>query len=86
MSGAVKEDSENLDLMKIPNDFMQEINEILRQESMDTVVTFLRLPEPPSIHDEKALMQMYRLLRIQSENLPPVMYVHGIKTVVSASL
>ena len=84
-SGAVLEDKDALDLMSIPNDFMTEINKVIRTNSKDTAVTFLRLPEPPRNRDKEAF-RMYRLLKIQSENLPPVMYVHGIKTVVSASL
>ena len=71
--------------MSIPNDFMTEINKVIRTNSKDTAVTFLRLPEPPRNKDKEAF-RMYQLLKIQSENLPPVMYVHGIKTVVSASL
>jgi len=32
--------------MSIPNDFMTEINKVIRTNSKDTAVTFLRLPEP----------------------------------------
>lgn len=84
-SGAVLGDSESLDLMSIPDAFMTEINQVIKTNSKDTAVTFLRLPEPPR-NLEKEALRMYQLLKIQSDNLPPVMYVHGIKTVVSSSL
>ena len=84
-SGAVLEDKESLNLMSIPDAFMTEINKVIKMNSKDTAVTFLRLPEPPRNLDKEAL-RMYQLLKIQSDNLPPVMYVHGIKMVVSSSL
>ena len=85
-SGAVQEDQSRLDIMSIPSEFMEEINEIIKLRSKDTIVTFLRLPAPPPSREDKELRRMYELLKIQSNNLPPVIYVHGLKTVVSASL
>ena len=83
-SGAVLENSEKLTLMKISDDYMKEINETIKSHSNETSVTFLKLPQPPKGTDEE-IFRMYQMLKIQSEDLT-VMYVHGIKTVVSSSL
>ena len=70
--------------MKIPDEFMLEIKDEIKSKSNQTAVTFLRLPAPPK--NEAEIRRFYELLTIQSEELPPVMYVHGLKTVVSSSL
>ena len=78
------EDAEELELMAIPDEFMQEMNQTIKDHSNKTAVTFLRLPIPPK--QEKEMHRLYNLLTIQSEGLAPVMYVHGLKTVVSSSV
>ena len=78
------ENAEELELMAISDDYMKEINQTIKDHSDKTAVTFLRLPIPPK--QEKEMHRFYNLLSIQSEGLPPVMYVHGLKTVVSSSL
>ena len=64
---------------------MQEINETIKQQSQETAVIFLRLSTPTFQNDPERL-RMYELLKLQSDNLPPVIYVHGIKSVVSISV
>ena len=64
---------------------MEEINEIIKLQSQETAVLFLRLSTLTMTSDADRL-RMYDLLKIQSEDLPPVIFVHGIKTVVSSSL
>ena len=64
---------------------MEEINQIIKDHSDDTAVTFLRFPSPKRNYDKESL-RLFSLLKIQSENLPPVIHVFGNKTVVSTSL
>ena len=64
---------------------MQEINETIKLQSQDTAVIFLRL-STPTFQNNQERLRMYELLKLQSDNLPPVIYVHGIKSVVSISV
>lgn len=64
---------------------MEEINETIKLQSQDTAVIFLRL-STPTFQNNQERLRMYELLKLQSDNLPPVIYVHGIKSVVSISV
>ena len=79
------ESDSSLALSKIPNNYMQEINETIKLQSQDTAVIFLRL-STPTFQNNQERLRMYELLKLQSDNLPPVIYVHGIKSVVSISV
>jgi hypothetical protein len=68
----------------MPDTFMEATNDIIKSHSESTIVTFLKLPFPPDTDEDK--LRMHQLLKIQSQDLPPVLFVHGIKTVVSTSL
>ena len=78
------DDCDELDVSRIPNEFMQAINEEIRKNSSETAVTFLQLPEPPK--DDNQIRRFYDLLAIQSDDLQPIMYVHGVHSVVCTSL
>lgn len=84
-SGAILEESSKLDLKRIPAEYVQEINDTIKGFSNYTAVTFLKLPMP-SEQDDDTMLTLYNLLKLQSDNLPPCLYVHGLKTVVSSSL
>lgn len=79
------ESDSSLALSKIPNNYMEEINETIKLQSQDTAVIFLRL-STPTFQNNQERLRMYELLKLQSDNLPPVIYVHGIKSVVSISV
>ena len=64
---------------------MEEINETIKLQSQETAVIFLRL-STPTFQNNQERLRMYELLKLQSDNLPPVIYVHGIKSVVSISV
>lgn len=83
-AGAVVEGTTKLDMMKIPNQFMASTNEIIQSHCAETAVSFFYMPKP-SINEEEQ-ERMYQLLRLQTDNLPPLLLVHGLRQVVSASL
>ena len=78
------DDSEDLNISRIPNEFMEASNTVIKEKSRDTAVSFLMLPQPPK--NDEQIRRFYDLLAIQSQGLHPIMYVHGLKTVVCASL
>lgn len=61
------------------------VNQLIREHSSETAITFLYLPTPPS-EGEDAAIQYLNMLDTVSANLPPVIFVHGVSTVTSTTL
>ena len=51
---------------------MQEVNALIKENSSETAVLFLRFPTP-KFKDDNERLRIYELLRLQSDELPPVM-------------
>ncbi|XP_044268359.1 solute carrier family 12 member 9 isoform X1 [Tribolium madens] len=64
--------------------YLKSVNNLILQQTSDTVVTFIYLPPPPNNDSEKEAY--YQKLDIISRNLPPTMFVHGVSTVTSTTL
>ncbi|CAF4421600.1 unnamed protein product [Rotaria socialis] len=62
----------------------QIINELIRQQCDNTSCLYLYLPRPPR---DKSLFPRYiKVLEMISNNLPPVMFVHGVSSVTCIQL
>ena len=61
-----------LKIEKIPNEYMLEVNTLIKENSSETAVLFLRFPTP-RFKDDFERNRIYELLRLQSDGLPPVM-------------
>jgi potassium/chloride transporter 9 len=64
--------------------YLKSVNNLILQQTSDTVVTFIYLPPPPN--DDSAAEAYYQKLDIISRNLPPTIFVHGVSTVTSTTL
>ena len=78
------DDHHDLDLTKIPMNFMQLSNSLLKESSSQSAVTFLHLPAPPK--DLELQIQYIKLLTELTNGLPPTVMVHGIHAVTSTAL
>ncbi|CAF1516285.1 unnamed protein product, partial [Adineta steineri] len=68
----------------IKDDYIRGVNELIRQQCDNTSCLYLYLPRPPK---DKILSQRYiRVLDILSNDLPPVMFVHGVSSVTCTQL
>jgi hypothetical protein len=64
--------------------YIRGVNELIRQQCDNTSCLYLYLPRPPR---DKNLSQRYiRVLDILSNDLPPVMFVHGVSSVTCTQL
>jgi hypothetical protein len=64
--------------------YIRGVNELIRQQCDSTSCLYLYLPRPPK---DKTLSQRYmRVLDILSNDLPPVMFVHGVSSVTCTQL
>ena len=64
--------------------YIRGVNELIRQQCDNTSCLYLYLPRPPK---EKTLSQRYiRVLDILSNDLPPVLFVHGVSSVTCTQL
>jgi len=64
--------------------YIRGVNELIRQQCDNTSCLYLYLPRPPR---DKILSQRYiRVLDILSNDLPPVMFVHGVSSVTCTQL
>ena len=64
--------------------YIRGVNELIRQQCDSTSCLYLYLPRPPK---DKTLSHRYiRVLDILSNDLPPVMFVHGVSSVTCTQL
>lgn len=64
--------------------YVRGVNELIRQQCDNTTCLYLYLPRPPR---DKTLSQRYiRVLDLLSNDLPPVMFVHGVSSVTCTQL
>ncbi|CAF0776434.1 unnamed protein product [Rotaria sordida] len=72
------------EFIDINDEYIRGINELIRQQSDNTSCLYLYLPRPPC---DKILFQRYiQVLDMISNNLPPVMFVHGVSSVTCTRL
>lgn len=65
------------------------VNQIIRERSDQTAVTFIYLASPPRIDStnwKQTSQQYLELLTELTADLPPTMLVHGVNTVQSTTL
>ncbi|XP_055859334.1 solute carrier family 12 member 9 [Episyrphus balteatus] len=77
---------ENLNRSKL---YMQRVNQIIRERSDQTAVSFIYLAAPPNTnapHWEERSERYMELLSELTAELPPTILVHGISTVTSTTL
>lgn len=68
----------------INDEYIRGINELIRQQCDNTACLYLYLPRPPR---DKTLSQRYiRVLDMLSNDLPPIMFVHGVSSVTCTQL
>jgi len=64
--------------------YIRGVNELIRQQCDNTTCLYLYLPRPPR---DRTLSQRYiRVLDLLSNDLPPVMFVHGVSSVTCTQL
>ena len=64
--------------------YIRGVNELIRQQCDSTSCLYLYLPRPPR---DKTLSQRYiRVLDLLSNDLPPIMFVHGVSSVTCTQL
>ncbi|XP_064642404.1 solute carrier family 12 member 9-like isoform X2 [Lineus longissimus] len=74
----------NPDFDYLPEDYVQGMNDLIKENSIDTAVTFCYLPAPPL---SKNFFDHYlRQLEILTSDLPPTVLVHGLHPVTSTTL
>lgn len=69
--------------------YMQRINQIIRDQSNQTAVTFIYLAPPPRVNSKHWKETSFQYLELLSEltvDLPPTILVHGINPVTSTTL
>lgn len=68
--------------------FIRAVNEMIKRNSGDTAVSFLNLPLPPApaTCTETDQERYLSSLRMLTDNLPPVLLVHGLSSVISTAL
>ena len=68
----------------VNDEYIRAINELIRQQCDNTSCLYLYLPRPPR---DQTLSQRYiRVLDILSNDLPPIMFVHGVSSVTCTQL
>lgn len=60
------------------------MNELILQQTSQTVATFIYLPAPPG--DDNSAATYLKRLEIISDNLTPTVFVHGVNIVTSTTL
>ncbi|XP_041983839.1 solute carrier family 12 member 9 isoform X2 [Aricia agestis] len=74
---------------RIPVNYLQKVNNILKSRSSGTAVTFVQLPAPPPAAadaDEDLSEQYLKVLDEMTKDLPPTILVRGLKSVTSTAL
>uniref|UniRef100_T1J674 Solute carrier family 12 member 9 n=1 Tax=Strigamia maritima TaxID=126957 RepID=T1J674_STRMM len=74
----------HLNLNKISQQYIESVNELICNQSVQSAVSFFYLCAPPS-DDDQRLMYL-RLLELMTNNLPPTVLVHGISPVTTTTL
>ncbi|ERL86938.1 hypothetical protein D910_04341 [Dendroctonus ponderosae] len=64
--------------------YVKSVNNLIINQTDETAVTFIYLPPPPL--DDNDIASYYNSLEVLSRNLPPTIYVHGVKKVTSTAL
>ncbi|CAF1049599.1 unnamed protein product [Rotaria sp. Silwood1] len=64
--------------------YVRGVNELIRQQCDNTSCLYLYLPRPP--RDKNLSPRYMRVLDILSNDLPPVMFVHGVSSVTCTQL
>jgi len=83
--GCVLQTSEEVQVVadNIARAYLQNVNEIIRQNSEQTALTFVYLPPPPRVKNSGQFLQCLTEL---TADLPPTVLVHGVSAVTSTTL
>ena len=68
----------------INDHYIRGVNELIRQQCDNTACLYLYLPRPP--RDRTLSARYIRALDLLSNDLPPVMFVHGVSAVTCTQL
>jgi potassium/chloride transporter 9 len=80
----VEQQSTIRSFVDVNDDYIRGINELIRQQCDNTSCLYLYLPRPPR---DKTLSERYiRVLDMLSNDLPPIMFVHGVSSVTCTQL
>ena len=69
-------------MQNLSEEYMQRMNDRIRELSSATVVSFIYLGRPPTA--SKSAVRYIRLLDILTRDLPPLMLMHGMDKVVDS--
>lgn len=75
---AIGDDDESI------NQYLLGVNNLIKSNTDNSVVTFLYLPAPPT--DDSLYAEYLRMLTVISQDLGPTLYIHGLSHVVSTTL
>lgn len=80
----MERNSSATNLADFPKSFISGVNDMIKRNSADTAVSFLNLPLPPtSSHQNEDYIEG---LRTFTADLPPLVLVHGLSSVISTAL
>lgn len=68
----------------VNDNYIRGVNELIRQQCDNTACLYLYLPRPP--RDRTLSSRYIRVLDLLSNDLPPVLYVHGVSSVTCTQL
>ncbi len=68
----------------VKQDFLYAVNELVKVQCDNTVVTFMYLPRPPK--EKKHYATYIKQLEVITNDLPPTVLVHGVHPVTSTTL
>lgn len=72
------------DLETLSSEYIQGINNLIKEHSLNTAVSFVYLPLPPTKKEHDMLYLHY--LTEMTNNLPPTLLVHANSPVTSTTL
>lgn len=74
----------NNSFVDVNDHYIRAVNELIRQQCDSTACLYLYLPRPP--RDRTLSARYIRALDLLSNDLPPVMFVHGVSSVTCTQL
>lgn len=68
----------------LSENYLMGVNQIVRENSVNTAVTFMYLPYPPS--DASQYLDYTKALTTLTQHLHPTLLVHGVSAVTTTNL
>ncbi|XP_064121750.1 LOW QUALITY PROTEIN: solute carrier family 12 member 9-like [Macrobrachium nipponense] len=78
------EDRMDFGLSHLSESYISGVNNMIMEQSVDTAVTFLSLPQPPE--DRSQYPKYLKLMTDMTNNLRPTILVHGVSAVTTTNL